>query len=204
MAKTMQANSVSPTPTLPRSLWHFAPAQWRGLMLVTLLLGLAWINLSRQPEDVTGPDQAIAAPKAGFLAPDFTLTSTDGEAFSLSSLRGRPVIVNFWATWCPPCRAEMPAFEQAWQRYKESGLLILGVNQGESKNAIERFARQEVTTTFPLLLDQTTEVGAIYAVRALPTTVFIDADGRIQELKIGGPLDLASILDGILKSEGKR
>jgi len=98
----------------------------------------------------------------------------------------------------------MPAFEQAWQRYKESGLLILGVNQGESKNAIERFARQEVTTTFPLLLDQTTEVGAIYAVRALPTTVFIDADGRIQELKIGGPLDLASILDGILKSEGKR
>ena len=172
-------------------------------MLVTLLLGLAWINLGRQAEDMATPDQSIAAPKTGFLAPDFTLTSTDGETFSLSALRGRPVILNFWATWCPPCRAEMPAFEEAWQRYKADGVLILGVNQGESKSAVERFARQEVGTTFPLLLDQTTEVGAIYAVRALPTTVFIDADGRIQDLKVGGPLDLASILDGIVKSERK-
>ncbi len=203
MAKTIQAPPISSTIALSRSVWHFSPAQWRGLMLGTLLLGLAWINLSRQAEDMATPDQSIAAPKTGFLAPDFTLTSTDGETFSLSALRGRPVILNFWATWCPPCRAEMPAFEEAWQRYKADGVLILGVNQGESKSAVERFARQEVGTTFPLLLDQTTEVGAIYAVRALPTTVFIDADGRIQDLKVGGPLDLASILDGIVKSERK-
>jgi len=203
MAKTIQAPSISPTSVLLRSAWHFAPAQWRGLMLVTLLLGLAWINLSRQPEDMTVSDRSIAAPKTGFLAPDFTLTSTDGETVKLSALRGRPVILNFWATWCPPCRAEMPAIEEAWQRYKADGLLILGVNQGESKGVVESYARQEVGTTFPLLLDQTTEVGAIYGVRALPTTVFIDAEGRIQELKVGGPLDLASIFDGIVKSQQK-
>lgn len=196
----MQAH-LSSMPTLPRSVWHFSPAQWRGLMLVTLLLGLAWINLSRQPEDLMSADRSIAAPKTGFLAPDFTLTSTDGETFTLSALRGRPVILNFWATWCPPCRAEMPAFEQVWQRYKADGLVILGIDQGESKAVVERFARQEVGTTFPLLLDQTTEIGAIYGVRALPTTVFIDTEGRIQALKVGGPLDLASITDGIIKSE---
>lgn len=196
----MQAH-LSSMPTPPHSVWHLSPAQWRGLMLVTLLIGLAWINLSRQPEDLLSADRSIAAPKSGFLAPDFTLTSTDGETFTLSALRGRPVILNFWATWCPPCRAEMPAFEQAWQRYKADGLVILGVDQGESKAVVERFARQEIGTTFPLLLDQTTEIGAIYGVRALPTTVFIDAEGRIQELKVGGPLDLASITDGILKSE---
>ena len=203
MAKTVEAPPFHPTPTAGRSLWHFAPAQWRGLMLVTLLLGLAWINLSRQPEDLTVSDRSIAAPKTGFLAPDFTLTSTDGETVKLSDLRGRPVILNFWATWCPPCRAEMPAIEEAWQRYRADGLLILGVNQGESKGVVEGYARQEVGTTFPLLLDQTTEVGAIYGVRALPTTVFIDAEGRIQELKVGGPLDLASIFDSIAKSERK-
>ncbi len=178
----------------------FPASYWQGLMIVTLLLGLAWINLSRVPVDASLLDQSIQAPKTGFLAPDFTLTSTDGETFTLSELRGTPVILNFWATWCPPCRAEMPAFEEVWQRYGRGDVLILGVNQGESATAVEGFARGYIQTSFPLLLDRRTEVGAIYGVRALPTTVFVDREGRIQDVKVGGPLDLATILDGVRKA----
>ncbi len=178
----------------------FPASYWQGLMIVTLLLGLAWINLSRVPVDASLLDQSIQAPKPGFLAPDFTLISTDGETFTLSELRGTPVIVNFWATWCPPCRAEMPAFEEVWQRYGRGDVLVLGVNQGESSGAVVGFARNYIRTSFPLLLDQRTEVGAIYGVRALPTTVFVDREGRIQDIKVGGPLDLATILDGVRKA----
>jgi peroxiredoxin len=168
-------------------------------MVVVLFLGLAWINLSRVQVGAA-TDQTIEAPKAGFLAPDFTLTTTDGETVTLSALRGKPVIVNFWATWCPPCRAEMPAFEQVWQRFNRGDVMILGVNQGENATAVVQFARDYVGTSFPLLLDTRTEVGARYGIRALPTTFFIDADGRIQDVKVGGPLDVATILGGIGKA----
>lgn len=176
-------------------------ANWRGLMLVVFFIGLAWINLSRLPVDAAMADQSIEAAKVGFLAPDFTLPNTDGDDIALSELRGRPVVLNFWATWCPPCRAEMPALEQTWQRYGKEGVLILGINQGESQAVVERFARGTVDTTFPLLLDRRTEVGRTYAVRALPTTVFVDAEGRIQDIKVGGPLNLATILDGLRQAK---
>lgn len=166
---------------------------WRGLMLVALVLGVAWINLSRLAAAEINQDLARSAPMVGFFAPDFTLTTTDGERMQLSALRGRPVILNFWATWCPPCRAEMPALEALWQSNKSTDLLVLGVDQGESAATVERFARGTVGTTFPLLLDTRREVGAEYGVRALPTTVFIDAEGRIRDIKVGGPLNLATL-----------
>ena len=166
---------------------------WRGLMLVALVLGVAWINLSRLAAAEINQDLARSAPMVGFLAPDFTLTTTDGERIQLSALRGQPVVLNFWATWCPPCRAEMPALEALWRSNNSAGLLVLGVDQGESAATVERFARDTVGTTFPLLLDTRREVGAEYGVRALPTTVFIDAEGRIHDIKVGGPLNLASL-----------
>jgi peroxiredoxin len=166
---------------------------WRGLMLVALVLGIAWINLSRLSDGATISAQAVEAPMTGFLAPDFTLVSTDGEQVSLSSLRGRPVVINFWATWCPPCRAEMPDLERLWLQDNPEGLVVLGVNQGEREDIVVRYARDEVGTTFPLLLDTRLEVGALYGVRAFPTTYFVDSDGRIQDIKIGGPLDIATL-----------
>ncbi len=183
----------------PATRW--TAGHWRGLMLVTFLLGLAWINLSRVTVDLSALEATIEAPQTGFLAPDFTLTSTDGETFTLSELRGTPVVLNFWATWCPPCRAEMPAFETVWQELGRDQVWILGINQGEPREPVVQFARNTVRTSFPLLLDPTTEVGRLYGVRALPTTVFIDAEGRIQDIKIGGPLSVASILDGIRAAE---
>ena len=173
--------------TLPASFW-------RGMMLVALLLGVAWINYSRLPADVQRI--AITAPMVGFLAPDFTLPTTDGSSVTLSALRGSPMILNFWATWRPPCRAEMPELEAFWRMYELDQLLLLGIDQGEESTVVEGFARGVVDTTFPLLLDRRTDVGALYGVRALPTTVFIDAEGRIQAIKVGGPLNRASLMDG--------
>ena len=166
---------------------------WRGLILVALVLGVAWINLSRLATAEINQDLARSAPMVGFLAPDFILTTTDGERIQLSALRGQPVVLNFWATWCPPCRAEMSALETLWQSNKSADLLVIGVDQGENAATVERFAQGIVNTTFPLLLDMRREVGAEYGVRALPTTVFIDAEGRIRDIKVGGPLNLASL-----------
>jgi len=167
---------------------------WRGFMIVALVLGIAWINLSRVAADEQSFDLAQEAPMVGFLAPDFTLTTTDNDRVQLSSLRGKPVILNFWATWCPPCRAEMPALEELWQQHDRGDVLVLGIDQGESAVTVEQFARGVVGTTFPLLLDTKREIGVEYGVRAFPTTFFIDAQGRIQEIKVGGPLNVATLM----------
>ena len=172
---------------------------WRWLLLITLLVGTVWIYLSRVPAAVADRDRSLTAPMTSVLAPDFTLTALDGGNMQLSTLRGKPVILNFWATWCPPCRAEMPELEALWQRYKDDGLLLIGVDQGENATTVERFARGVVGTTFPLLLDTNQAVGRAYGVRALPTTVFIDAEGRIQDVRIGGPMNRAMLMDSVNK-----
>lgn len=177
----------------------FSPTYWRGLMVATLVLGVVWIYASRAPLDVAAQARTLAAPMTGLLAPDFTLTALDGKNVQLSNLRGKPVIVNFWATWCPPCRAEMPELEKVWQDDKRGDVILLGVDQGESVNAVERFKREVADVSFPLLFDTRVEVSALYGVRALPTTFFIDAQGRIQDIKVGGPMDRAMILDGVNK-----
>jgi cytochrome c biogenesis protein CcmG/thiol:disulfide interchange protein DsbE len=176
---------------------------WRLLMLATLVLGSLWIYVSRVPADLASSDRTFQAPMTGFLAPDFTLAAVDGDDIQLSSLRGRPVILNFWATWCSPCRAEMPELEAVWQRYQADGLVMIGVDQGEDAATVAQFARGVVETTFPLLLDTNQAVGRAYGVRALPTTVFIDAEGRIQDVRIGGPLNRAMIVDSVTQIIGE-
>lgn len=190
---TITANTPQVLSTTP------AVAFWRRLMLVTLILGAVWIYLSRVPADVASRDRLLQAPMTGFLAPDFTLAALEGGDVQLSGLRGKPVILNFWATWCSPCRAEMPELEALWQRYQDDGLLLIGVDQGENAATVERFARGVVGTTFPLLLDTNQAVGRAYGVRALPTTVFIDAEGRIQDVRIGGPMNRAMLMDSVTK-----
>ncbi|MBI1299266.1 redoxin domain-containing protein [bacterium] len=173
--------------------------RWQFLMAATLLLGVLWIGYSRVPLTLTA-DQRVESPQVGFLAPDFELGLTDGDTVQLSALRGKPVIINFWATWCGPCRDEMPALEQVWQRYGKGDVMLLGVNQGEDLPTITAFAHGEMGVSFPLLLDSQMDVSRLYNIRAMPTTFFVDVNGRIQDIQIGGPLDQAALLAGIEKA----
>jgi len=156
--------------------------------IAILLLGLAWIFVS---VDRTGTSTSglIPAPQQGFLAPDFELQTTAGETVKLSDLRGQAVLVNLWATWCPPCRAEMPAIENIHNEYKDDGLVVLAVNMTYQDTAsnIAPFL-DEYGITFSILLDQTGQVGTAYQLRSLPSSFFIGRDGIIQEVVIGGPM----------------
>jgi peroxiredoxin len=162
--------------------------QRRIAYIAVLILGLAWIFINA---DKTGTSAAgkIPAPQQGFLAPDFELQTITGETVKLSDLRGQAVLVNLWATWCPPCRAEMPAIERVYNEYKDEGLVVLAINmtyQDDPSN-ISPFIN-EYGLTFPILLDETGDMAHAYQLRSLPSSYFIGRDGIIHEVVIGGPM----------------
>lgn len=118
------------------------------------------------------------------LAADFDLMDVDGQRHTLKMYRGKIVIVNFWATWCPPCRFELPAMEKVWERLKNKGVVILGINVGEDADTIFTFTA-DYPVTFPLLLDSDSNVIQKYPVIGLPTTYVIDPQGRLVYKAIG-------------------
>jgi peroxiredoxin len=154
---------------------------------IFLLLGLVWIWASSAPNGVTGG--TIPAPQAGFLAPDFTLQTLDGQTITLSDLRGQVVLVNLWASWCPPCRAEMPAIERTYQDFRAQGFTVLAVNSTvQDKLADAQAFVTQNGLTFPIPLDESGDVTRQYRVSSLPTSFFIGRDGLIREVVIGGPM----------------
>lgn len=118
-------------------------------------------------------------------APDFTLQDMDGATHRLSDYRGRVVVVNFWATWCPPCRREMPSMQRAWERLTPEGIALLAIDVGEDEETIFSFSG-EFTLEFPLLLDSDGSAVEQWPVRGLPTTFIIDPEGRIAYQAVGG------------------
>ena len=164
---------------------------WTIITALVLLAGLAWIWLSRSPQDGTTAGK-IPAPQKGFLAPDFTLPDSSGTEITLSELRGRPVLLNIWASWCPACRAEMPAMQRTYQDYSDQGFTILAVNAADQDNMDDAISFVEGNQlTFPILFDTDGRVSRLYQVRAMPTSFFIDSDGIIQEVVVGGPMSEA-------------
>lgn len=166
---------------------------WQRLFVLALLLGGAWLVVSRIPPlpNADAVDAALPAqPRAGFPAPDFEGQTLDGETVRLADFRGHPVVLNFWATWCGPCRFEMPAIERVAQAYADRGLVVLLINQGESPDAIRAFL-QEMGVTQPVVLDNGAIGAKQYRVRGLPTTVFIHPDGMIEDVVVGGPMSEA-------------
>jgi cytochrome c biogenesis protein CcmG, thiol:disulfide interchange protein DsbE len=160
----------------------------RSIYLLILALGAAWIYISADRSGAT--TQGLApAPQQGFPAPDFELSTPTGESIRLSDLRGQAVLVNLWATWCPPCRAEMPAIEKLYNEYKEDGFVVLAVNMTyqDDPERVPSFV-DEYGLTFPILMDIQGTVGTDYQLRSLPSSYFIDRDGIIQEVVIGGPM----------------
>lgn len=165
----------------------FSRTQWNILIAVILIAGFAWTAASRAPLS------AQATRDSGRRAtPDFTLDTLDGGQFTLSAQVGRPVIVNFWATWCPPCRAELPAFEEVHRAYRDQGLIVVGVDVAESPQVVAQYV-QEVGLTFPIALDARGEVTELYRIQGMPTTLFVGRDGKIKDVVIGGPLTRAAI-----------
>ncbi|MCO6452382.1 MAG: TlpA family protein disulfide reductase [Caldilineales bacterium] len=153
------------------------------VIIAILVLGAGWIWLNRVP-DSAATASVSSIPLSGHPAPDFELQTLDGESMSLADLRGKPVVLNFWASWCGPCRAEMPELEQAYRDNRDGGLVVLGVNQGEEQVIAADFVNR-YNLTFPVVLDQRLLVSQLYRTNSLPTTFFIDRDGIIREQVIG-------------------
>lgn len=133
----------------------------------------------------------------GWPAPEFELKSLEGRRTRLSEFRGRPVIVNFWASWCVPCREELPAIMAAYERHSVAGLAVLAVNlrDQERERDVRRFV-EEFRLPFPILLDARGAVRRRYRVRAIPTTVFIDSTGTVR-LTHAGPLTAEAFRRGL-------
>lgn len=161
------------------------------LSIFILVISAAWIWVSRgEPGETTGGK--IPLPRQGFIAPDFSLETPEGEKISLSELRGSPVLINLWTSWCPPCRMEMPALQKVYDEYRHQGFEILAVNstlQDNREDAVH-FAN-ELGLNFPILLDPEGNVSRLYQLQSLPTSFFIGKDGVIREVVIGGPMSEA-------------
>jgi len=130
----------------------------------------------------------LAAPARGEIsqgsAPDFALKSHSGENIRLSELRGEVVMINFWASWCGPCRQEMPLLDQLYTEYQPMGFTILGVNVEEDPTQAKALL-EEIPVSFPVLFDTRSQVSKLYDVVAMPSTVLLDRDGNVRYLHHG-------------------
>jgi len=145
---------------------------------------------------------AAANPAANAVAPDFTLRGADGRNVRLDELRGQVVLVNFWATWCGPCREEMPRLETLYEKYRKSGFVLLGVNvDDDPRTALAAAAKLNVS--FPVLLDTDKKVSKLYDLSTMPSTIVIDRDGKMRFLhrgyRAGTESDYEQQIRGLLK-----
>jgi len=127
----------------------------------------------------TGP-----APRVDKPAPDFRVTTLDGQVFQLSDFRGQPVWISFWATWCPPCRAENPDIEAVYEANRDQGLVIIALSIGESTDTVRDYVAR-TGLTYTIGLDQGTDIAAQYRIVGIPTHFFVDRDGIIRDWRIG-------------------
>ena len=185
---------------------------WKVIIPLVLVAGGLWVffnsaSLSEQQaatvteavEPAPATNDLEPAPAIGHPAPDFTLVNMAGEPVSLSDFRGQPVIVNFWATWCGPCRLEMPHLQESFAEHEAAGLVVLGVNltQDDDVAAIPEFI-DEFGLTFPIILDEEGQMRKLYELPGQPASVFIDRDGIITEFW-RGPINQQFIEERLAK-----
>lgn len=169
-------------------------------LAVVALVGLAiwWLEYRPQGGDTVGigsggpygpvdlpPELATSGlevgTRTGMQAPDFILPTLDGRDLRLSDLRGQAVVLNFWASWCSPCRREMPLLVGAYRQFRDQGLMVVAVNVQEDAESARKFAR-EFGLPFPVALDRTGDVTNAYRLLGLPTTFFIDRNGVVRSV----------------------
>lgn len=180
----------------PRASNLFSGARLYAVIALVIAFGASWTWFNRLPEIAATPTQA--QPHTGFAAPNFSLPSLAGETFTLADLKGKVVLVNFWATWCPPCRAEMPAIDAAYRANKDAGFVVLAVDQMENPDIVNLF-RAKYNLSFPLLLDSDGAINRQYLVSALPTSFFVDRKGVIRDMMIGGSMS-REFIEGKIKT----
>ena len=155
------------------------------VILSSLLLVLAAPLAAAPPLPELG--HTLSKVEKPFNAPGFTLKNMDGKTHSLSEFKGKVVMLNFWATWCPPCRREIPSMEAVYQQLKNSDFVVLAVNEWESEDMVFAYLGQlAVMPSFPILFDSTGKVAEQYKVKGVPTTVIIDRQGRVAYRAVGG------------------
>lgn len=160
------ASTVGQRPAWKRWTMSVTYAFFAGLVLWVLLM----------PRETN-----FVSLQLGQAAPDFELSTLDGRRVRLSDLRGKPVVLNFWATWCAPCRREMPDFQAVLDKHRDNGIQMYGINVGEGTVAVRDFMEQ-VGARFPVLIDHNEEIQAAYKILPLPTTFFIDRNGVIRQI----------------------
>lgn len=167
---------------------------WIGVVLVISGIGL-WLGLSLSASDSEGSGLAAI----GSPAPDFQLQTLKGNDVSLADYAGNVVVINFWATWCPPCRAEMPGIQAVYEAHKAEGLVVLAVNAQEDHDTINAFIT-ESGFTFPVIPDLYGQAIRAYGVRSFPSTFVLDRNGNIDTIHQGQitPEDLETIVRPLL------
>ncbi len=177
------------------------PRPLRCCLPLLLAVSLIGCRPQTESEPPPAPEPATDAGYENFPAPDFTLPTLDGGSFTLSEHRGEVVVLNFWATWCLPCLAEMPDLEKLHRELGSAGLQIVGISQDtESADELLPFAA-ELGVTYPLLLDPAFNVSNRYGgISVLPTTIIIDREGRIARTEYGALTRrmMLALLDGLL------
>jgi cytochrome c biogenesis protein CcmG, thiol:disulfide interchange protein DsbE len=158
------------------------------LAVGAIIIGIVWLintqgAVTSQAITLTA-DASGPAPRVDQPAPDFQLRTLDGQTVSLSDYRGRPVWISFWASWCPPCRAENPDIQEMYQKYQAQGLVILAPAIGEDEGAVSGYVRR-TGLTFTIGLDSSTQIAANYRIVGIPTHFFVDGDGVLRAWRIG-------------------
>ncbi|HZO31042.1 MAG TPA: TlpA disulfide reductase family protein, partial [Chloroflexota bacterium] len=181
------APAVQPSAELPPTIRRLRAARallWAMVGVMTVI----WLFFGGGLESITSMVRPAPAPVStadiGQVAPPLRLPLVGGGEMDLGGFRGRVILLNFWATWCEPCKAEMPVFERAQQQYRDRGLVVLGVDFQERDEEITAFLSQ-VGVTFPSLVDRTGEVTRQWRATGLPTTFLIDRQGIIRDVRVG-------------------
>ena len=174
----------------------------RKLVVLTLLMISLLLVFGCQLSTTNdiNPTASVGGSEIGKAAPDFTLQDLEGQTVTLSGLRGSPIMLNFWATWCSPCRHEMPFLQQVYEDWQDKGLVLLTINLRETLSEAMQFL-QSNDLTFPVLLVTDGGIASKYNITGIPTTFFIDKDGIIQEKRLGSFSNAAEIenyLDSIM------
>lgn len=156
------------------------------LLVLVILIGGGVLLYQRLASAVSVPDQ-LQGENSQTTAPDFTVTDPEGVEHTLSNLRGKPVVVNFWASWCGPCKMEMPHFQKMWQTYGnevEFMMVNLSAGFGDTREKAEQFLA-DGGYTFPVYYDEASQCAIGYGLSGVPMTVFVDAEGYIQNIAQG-------------------